>query len=329
MRSSRGRETVDTKLPEMSVLAPIKATRGEARRRIVSRIGATGPDFLYPPCNVADRVVTDDEVDLLLFELANGVVARSIRLRRLFDHRALVTIGDIVPKDVSYYERFCGPLPGEEAPDSYLHDILIPYRKKLLERDLGTGIEISLLGALRDDLCPGHWLADIDDDVVWNELARHRTSKNPFVLIAGIDVAAYRQNDPRFREFSEDAIVELSRALFGKDGGDNFQALAASLCDFVYCQISLVDGCAERPGYWKRMCAWMQAGQIVETIARSLAPIDTGAMREWADRNLAPAGLFAGFADLRKEPMWSPARRTQQVWSDEIVGRLVSSQGTA
>ena len=322
VRSSRGGETVDTKLPEMSVLAPIKATRREARRRIVNRIGTTGPDFLYPPCDVADRVVTDDEVDLLWSELANGVVARWIRLRRLFDHRAVVTIGDIVPKDVSYYERFCGPLPGERAPDSYLQDILIPYRKKLLERDLGTGIEISLLGALRDDLCPGHWLADIDDDVVWNELARHRTSKNPFVLIAGIDVAAHRQSDPRFREFSEDAIVELSRALFRKDGGDGFQALAASLCDFVYFQIGLVDGCAERPGYWKRMCAWMQAGQIVEMLARSSAPIDTGAMREWAGRNLAPSGLFAGFADLRKEPMWSPARRTQEVWSDEIVGRL-------
>ena len=81
-------------------------------------------------------------------------------------------------------------------------------------------------------------------------------------------------------------------------------------------------GCVETPGYWKRMCAWMQAAQIVDALAQSSDRIDTSDLGEWADRMVASAGLFAGFVDLRNEPMWPPARRTREVWSNEIVGRL-------
>ena len=322
VRSSRGRETVETVLPEMSIFSPIETTRREAGRRIIGRIGATGPDFLYRPRDKADRSVTDDEADLLLSELANGVTARWLRMRWLFDHRKTLTVGDILPNNASYHERFCGPLPDDREAELYFRDILIPYRKKLLERDLRTGLEICLLGALRDDLCPGQWLADIDDDVVWEELARHSSSKNPFVLLGGIDVATYRQCDARFRKFSEEAISELATELFGDSDAENLQMLAASLCDLVYFRMSLIDGCAERPGYWKRMCAWMQAGKIVDTLTQSSTAIGTEAMGEWADRSLAPAGLFAWFAELRKEPMWSPAWRSRDIWKDEIVGRL-------
>ena len=327
MRSNRGNETVEARLPEFSVLSPVKASRREAVRRIVGLIGATGPNFLFAPYKIVDRGLTNEDFDSLLSELVNGTVARQFRLRWLFDHRASVTIGDIVPNELSYYARFCGPPPCGQGPESYIQDTLIPYRRKLLERDLRTGLDIGLSGALRDDLCPGQWLTDADDDILWDALARHRGSNNPFVLIAGIDVAAYRPNDPRFRKFSEDAIVALSKAMFSKDGSEDFQSLAAGLCDFVFSQINLVRGCAERPGYWKRMCAWMQAGQIVDAVARSSTQINARTLGKWVDENVTSAGLFGGLVDLKEEPMWSPTRSTKAVWNDEIVGRLCLLKG--
>ena len=315
-------ETVKTMLPELSVLSPVMATRHETMRGIVARIGATGPGFLYPPCEIVDRALTDDEIASLLSELANGVIARWARLRRLFDQCASVAIEDIVPNDISYYERLCGPRPSHHSPDSYIQDTLIPYRMRLLRNDLRTGLEISLLGALRDDLCPGQWLTDVHDDDVWSALARHRRSNSPFVLIAAIDVALYRQGDSRFREFSEDAIAALSKAMCNKDPAKDYHGLVASLCDFVSSRISLVKGCVGTLGYWKRMCGWMQAAQIVEALAQSSDRIDTRVLGEWADRAVAATGLLAGFVDLRNEPMWPPTRQTREVWSNEIVGRL-------
>ena len=112
-----------------------------------------------------------------------------------------------------------------------------------------------------------------------------------------------------------------------RDTEDNFQTLMASLCDFLFSRINLVKGCATRPSYWKRMCAWMQAGQIVDALARSSASIDASALRKWIDCNVGAAGVFAGFVDFRNEPMLSPARRTWDVWKDEIAGRLCLLKG--
>ena len=321
-RDNGSRDAKDTELPEMNVLSPYRIRRREAIQEIVGRIGATGPDFLYPSSDMADRMLTDDEVDVLLSELANGVAARSFRMYWLFRHRAQVGISDIALGDVTYYERLCGPLVGDQDPESYVHDTLIPFRMKLLNRDRRTGIEICLLGALRDDLCPGKWLTDDNDDLVWDVLSEHRESKNPFVLIAGIDVAAYRQNDLRFRQFSEGAIASLSSALLGDGGGGDTLAFAASLCDFVLNRINLLRGCGGRPGYWKRMCAWMQAGRIVDALSHSAAAVNTEVRKKWLERNMLQAGLFAGFADLREEPMWLLGRATLDVWKDEIVRRL-------
>ena len=320
-RDNESKDGKDTALPEMNVLSPCKIKRHEAVQGIVDRIGATGPDFLYSLSDIADRVLTDDEVDVLLSELANGVAAKSYRMYWQFRHRAPVSIRDIVPADVSYYERLCGPSPTGEDPKSYFHNILIPYRAELLKRDLPTGIEICLLGALRDDLCPGRWIANIEDDAVWDVLAEYRVSNNAFVLIAEIDIAVYRQHDSRFRRFCEEAIEALSRVMLGDDTG-GFQACAASLSDFVLSRINVLRGCAGRPGYWKRMCAWMQAGRIVDSISRSSASIDLAAFQEWVADRLDFSGPFAGFADLREEPMWPPGRAAWSVWRDEIVGRF-------
>ena len=309
-------------LAAMNVLSPFKTTRCEAIQEIVDRIGATGSDFLYRSTDIADRALTDDEVGWLLSDLVNGVAARWFRLCWLFRRRAPVSICDIVPTDVSYYEKLCGPSPSGQKPESYLQEILIPYRLKLLKRDLGAGLEICLLGALRDDLCPGKWLTEADDDAIWEGLAKHRGSNNPFVLIAGIDVAAYRQTDSRFRQFSEDAIASLSRATFGDGAGRGFQSLSASLSDFVLNRINLLEGCAVRPGYWKRMCAWMQAGRIVDALAGSAASIETNPLHDWVADNMVSAGLWADFVDLREEPWWQQGRATLDVWKDEIVGRV-------
>ena len=309
-------------LTAMNVLSPRKTTRCEAIQKIIDRIGATGSDFLYRSTDIADRALTDDEVGWLMSDLVNGVAARWIRLRWLFRRRAPVSIFDIVPTDVSYYEKLCGPSPSSREPESYLQEILIPYRLKLLKRDLGAGLEVCLLGALRDDLCPGKWLTEADDDAIWEELTKHRGSNNPFVLIAGIDVAACRQTDSRFRQFSRDATASLSRAISGDGGGRGFLSLYVSLSDFVLNRINLLEGCAVRPGYWKRMCAWMQAGRIVDALAGSAASIETKPLQEWVADNIASAGLFADFVDLRQEPMWQQGRASLDVWKDEIVGRL-------
>ena len=71
-------------------------------------------------------------------------------------------------KTTAYFEKFVAPPPDTGSPESYIRDVLIPYRRALLARDLMAGLDICCLGALRDDLCPGQWVDGFDNDVLWD-----------------------------------------------------------------------------------------------------------------------------------------------------------------
>ena len=94
------------------------------------------------------------------------------------------------------------------------------------------------------------------------------------------------------------------------------------VADFVLNRINLLQTGPNYPGYWKRMCAWMQAGLIARSFTGSTHPVDVDALHQWTHSNMVAAGAYAGLVDARKEPMLFAERITPQALRNEILGRL-------
>ena len=230
---------------------------------------------------------------------------------------------DIIPQSVSYFEQFAGPNPFAKEPETYFQEVLIPYRKALLHRDLSVGLDICCLGALRNDLTPGQWVSDIDNDTIWNALSSSNAKTNPFSLLGALDVTLHRLEDPRFLEFSAEAVAKLSEESCGQPDGPDSYKLLQIFSNFVLNGMNLLENGANFPGYWKRMCAWMQAGLIVRAMTESSVSMDIDALEQWSHSSMTMAGGYALFVDTRKEPMLSSNLVTPVALRYEIFSRLL------
>ena len=202
---------IKTKINDLALLAPSPEVRVATFRTMLDRFGPTAPDFHEFLSALASRKPTHQELSKVFHESVNGVIAVQRALQRKIDFGQPISLSDVLPHSIDFLKKFAGPLPETRDPESYIRNMLVPYRCTLLARDLDRGLDICCLGALRDDLCPGQWMLDFDDDAVWEALSKCSTHRAPFSLLAALDVALYRQRDGRFREFAEQSLIKLWR----------------------------------------------------------------------------------------------------------------------
>ena len=318
-------DSPSVEIPDLALLSPKPETRREALYNIIDRLGPTAKDFRYLLQHIQSREPSQQELATIFNETTNGVSTKQAALTRNFSHGARVGFADILPSSISYFERFCGPDPGESEPDAYFREVLIPYRKDLLARDLAAGLDICCLGALSDELTPGEWVCDIDNDAVWSALTKCHAQSNPFSLLGALDIALYRQDDERFEQLAEKAVAQLTDSDFGQQDGDDVYGLLQVIYVLVLNRINLLRDGAKHPGYWKRMSAWMQAGLIVRAMTGPPASTfakDTATVEQWTGKHMIMAGFYADFIDARIEPMLAANRMPQRDLRNELYGRL-------
>ena len=308
--------TQQAQMPDWALLSSNPEARRDALGTIIDRLGPTATDFRELLDSITSRQLTDQELATIFEESTNGVAVVQARLLQKIQQGSSVNVTDLVPQSLSYFERFVGPTPGTQEPESYFHDVLVPYRKSLLNRDVRAGLDICCLGALRDDLTPGQWMTDLDDDAVWEALSSCHATNNPFSLLGALDVALYRQEDERFCEFAAAAIAMLLDERFGQQHGLDIYSLLQMLYEFVLNRLNLLENVATYPGYWKRMGAWMQAGLIARI---TIEPSEIDNLQKWLQSNMTAAGGYAGIVQARQEPMLLSGRIL--LWK-EILGRL-------
>ena len=306
----------------MALLSPKHNTRITALHGLIERFGPAAPNFQEILKSIESREANRHELSAIFDESTKGVAALQVSLIQKIKCGFGFSVEDVVPQSISYFERFCGPEPDTRGPESYFQEVLIPYRKALLSRNLEIGIDICCLGALRDDLTPGQWVAAIDDDVIWETLSSSHAESNPFSLLGVLDIALYRQADHRFQEFSAEVVANLLEERHGQQDGADIYRLLPVFANLVLNRINLRQTGSNYPAYWKRMCAWMQAGLIARALLGSSFPIDIDALQQRAHDNMVAAGAYAGLVDARKEPMLFVDRITPQVLRSEILGRL-------
>ena len=305
---------------ELLILSICGKTRRQALDDILQGLGPTASDFSLLRNDIGERELSDDEVGRLFYEIQNGVAAFQKRAAWALE-MGRCTFDDLVPNSLDYFERFCGPDPGNVDPEIYLGTVLPTYRQELLRRDLAQGLDISCLGALRDDLSPGLWTEQLPDDELWDALVACNPERDPFSLLGTLDIALGRQHDNRYQAFSEQAIQKLLNDEFMRPDNVNTYELIPVLSQLVLNRINVLEGGALRAPYWKRMCAWMQAGLL----ARLTLPfsLDIDRFREWALRNQVPVDVYANIVDLRREPIDAAANMSCEAFRNEIFKRLL------
>ena len=308
--------------PQLALLSPEREARIAALRSLIEQFGPTTPDFQGLLKDMETREANHQELSTIFNESANGVAALQASLIQKINRGTGFNVADIIPQSFSYFEQFAGPVPGAREPESYFYKVLIPYRKALLNRDVRVGIDICCLGALRDDLTPGLWVTAINNDAIWDAISSCGPESNPFSLLGALDIALYRQGDHRFRDFSAEAVTMLLDDQLGQQDGPDIYRLLQILVGFVLNRINLLENGPNYPGYWKRMCAWMQAGLIARALTGASFSIDVDALQEWTHDNMVAAGAYARLLDTRKEPMLSADCITPQALRSEILGRL-------
>ena len=314
---------VRTKMSDLKLLSPDAETRLECLTDVVERVGPTAPGLRDLYSKVAEREPSEDELSVFFREAANGVASVQGKLGHKIHFALPVNIADIIPQDIGYFESFVGQTPEGRDPEGYIREILVPYRRALLDKDLRAGLDICCLGALRDDLCPGQWIEGMEDDAVWDALSKCDSEGSPLALLGALDVALYREDDERFRGFAEQAILRLCDERFGH--GESFD-----IYDFLWCfvqlmfnQINQMENGSKRGGYWKRMCAWMQAQFVVRCLARAPSEIASEELKSWCQSSMELAGAYAELVDLQEEPMLLYSARTSpRDFQSEVLGRL-------
>ena len=313
------------KMPEFAILSPDPQARVTALRAMLERFGPTAPDLDRLLSDLESREPDEIELSTIFREAAGGVAAVQGALLRKVDFGQPIGTLDVLPQDIAYFENFVGPRPEARDPDRYIRDALIPYRRVLLDRDLSRGLDICCLGALRDDLCPGQWIVHHDHDSVWEALSTCGADGAPFSLLGALDVALYRQNDERFREYAAQGVIKLCDDGFGQQDDIDYYQILWTFMRFAFNRINLIENGSKQPGFWKRMCAWMQAQFIARALSRAPASIAMDSLEEWSMSSMALVGAYAELVDAREEPMLLFTERLPS--SDlrcEVLGRLVA-----
>ena len=319
---SRKREA---RIPTLGILAPSKELRtralDEARRRY-------GPTFDLS-CFVRTaqkRALRAKQASVVLEEGAHGVARRQKDLADKLRDSAGLTVEDFVPSDVSYYERFCGPDPDGKELDQYVRDSLIPYRKTLLERDLAQGLQICLLGALRDDLNPGEWTRKADREEVWGVLASGLPTRTPFWLLGALDTALYHLEDSRFRDFAAEGVdMLLDGNLMREEEPDAYQVFGV-VKEVIRTAVASIEGFYRRPPYWRRMCVLMQAGLICQFTPSPVGRVHLAALADWTEQNQSAAAYVTEVAGLRDDPVRLPEPTDVALLRAEVLARLCRMQ---
>jgi hypothetical protein len=212
-------------LPDLAALSPSLDQRVQALKRLIDSFGPTAPDFSAMMIAAENREITDDEFADLIDERINGFAFHKAQIEAAHQTDR-IQLADIVPDSLHYYEHFCGPAPSLIPPEEYIAITLPAYRQQLLRRNLVEGLEICLLGALRDDLTPASWSCNIPDDDMWKALQAIDTRANPFVALGVLDIAITRQHDSRYESLASEIIVELGKdTLLRPDGVDCYEIL--------------------------------------------------------------------------------------------------------
>ncbi len=292
-------------MPHLNLLSPNIQVRAATLANIVHSLGPTA-DYTSLAEDINARKPSPDEMSQILGDLSTGVGSLQSRLARNLRLRQPVRLSDFVPDSLTYFDLAVGPRPDAPSPDTYVADILTPYRKQLITRDLVRGLEICCHGAVHPSLLPAPWLTDVSNNDLWAAVDSIGTAGGPYFLLALLDISLARRADTRFEHHAETLISLLL------DLDSDYYELFPLFFQLVFNQINLLENGTGLPPFWKRLAAWTQAGVCIRAIA-STNSLNLAGLADWIRHGFTTAGHYANLVDGRVEPMILASRASKSL----------------
>lgn len=310
-------------LPELTLISDRQSDRIRVAERLREFFGPTAEEQTTRLINqVVSRKLNDEELSVIFNEKSSGVIGVQSRLIANITAGWRPSLDEQVPSKINYWDRFCGAVPTDQDPDSYFTNELVPYRRALLEANLPRGLDICLLGAIRDDLSPVSWVEGYEDESVLQALSLIPIRGSPIAAIGALDIALSRIENRSFREIAEKSIqllLDEHLCFLGDYDGYRFFEM---VLEFEMNRLSLIENGLTSPGYWRRMCAWMQAGLIVRTTcAQGILP-DLDQLENWFVNQMTPIGALLHRLDCRVEPLMLGSLAGRGYLEAEVLRRL-------
>lgn len=251
-----GGATTTVRPRNLMFLSPRAEARLAALQQSINELGPTGPDRGYWLKELQKGPLDDEGMDRFWGEIAASIVPNMAKIDA--DTRVgLLDKEHLVPRSRAYWEALCGPAPGPIDQETWLREVFEPHRRRLIERDLVQGLDLSLAMGLRDDVTPRSLVVHLSRDELWSALERLKPIDDPFSLLDVADLAVSRGGeDERFVTLAAETVERLcGEQLLRADGVDVYSFLPA-LVDFVLAELRLLPSMAVCPAYWRRICAW-------------------------------------------------------------------------
>ena len=154
-------------------------------------------------------------------------------------------------------------MPLGVGQETWLKEIFVPHRQRLIERDLVRGLDLCLGMGIRDDLTPRSLTARVSHDDLWAALEQLKPIDDPFSLVGIVDLATSRSGDERFATLAAQTVERLCRGQICRADGLEVYAFFPALVDLVHAELRVMASTAACAAYWRRICAWTQAALLV------------------------------------------------------------------
>jgi hypothetical protein len=292
--------------------------------RIAAEIGPTGPDPDKWRPRLEEAPLTDDEMDEFWCETDASVVPHMSRVARDFMTGTLDRT-HLAPRSLDYWSALCGAPSPTMDQETWLKEVFGPHRRRLIERDLVRGLDLCLAMYLRDDLTLRPCTAYLSHDELWAALQQLQPLHDPFSLLGEQSLGRGRADgDERFGGLASSTVERLCADQLQRGDGLDTYAFLPALVDFVLAELRVLPHVAAQPAYWRRLCAWTQAGLLVRAF-QQLA-FDAAQLSEIIEAFEPDEARIAELLDLRQAPLSHPSETSRTCIHAEVLGRLLALQ---
>jgi hypothetical protein len=292
--------------------------------RIAAEIGPTGPDPDKWRPRLEEAPPTDDEMDEFWCETDASVVPCMSRVARDFMTETLDKT-HLIPRSFHYWSALCGPPSPGMDQETWLKEVFEPHRRRLAERDLVRGLDLCLPMYLRDDLTLRPCTAHLSHDELWTALQQLQPLDDPFSLLGVLDLAVVRlDGDERFAALAVSIVKRLCAERLSRGDGLDIYAFLPALVDLALAELRTLPHIAAQLAYWRRLCAWTQAGLLVRAFQQ--LSFDAAQLSEIIEAFAPDEASTAELVDLRQAPLSHPSETSRTCIHAEVLGRLLALQ---
>lgn len=306
---------------DLYFLHPDKEVRKATFDEMHEQYGVTGPSRAEWATKIETSPLSNAEIVQVFREIRTSVPSVSERM-----HQAFLT-GEapeeiIIPRDMLYFEKLCGPLPEEDTqPDSYFSGPLRRHREAMLRENLVGGIDLCCLGFLREDLHLSERLNDIEPRLLMEIINGFRPFADPYTALACFDIAIRRSNDDaEFLELAGECIERLCEKEFLSTSQNDVYELLPHVVSMLENRLSIMPIICVQPPYWRKLAAWMHAGVIIRCMDE--LEFDKQELIAWLKAQEVFEGTAKRIMDLRVEPRAPELVGGSFSLRAEMIGRL-------